>query len=60
MQMIKTGAGYSISPQQIIDCDTTNTGCDGSGSVKKALAYLFANKQCLLEEYPIASDKSEK
>ena len=48
---LKTGSLYSLSEQQIVDCDSKN-GC-GGGSMQAAFEYIVRDKgQCKEEAYP--------
>ncbi|CAN6553174.1 unnamed protein product [Malus baccata var. baccata] len=52
---IKTGKLISLSEQQLVSCDTINSGCQG-GSMDKAYAYIQQNGGITSEEnYPYQS-----
>ncbi|XP_050147553.1 senescence-specific cysteine protease SAG39-like [Malus sylvestris] len=46
---IKTGQLISLSEQQLVDCDTSNSGCQG-GDMAKAFAYIQRNGGIASEE----------
>jgi len=48
---IKTGKLLSLSEQELVDCDSTDGGCDG-GLMDNAFTWLKDNKLESEEEYP--------
>lgn len=46
----------TFSEQQIVDCDTTENGCNG-GLPRLALAYIQKNGLCLESDYPYRGNK---
>jgi len=48
---IKTGKLLSLSEQELVDCDTTDGGCDG-GLMDNAFTWLESNKLESESDYP--------
>ncbi|KMZ75029.1 hypothetical protein ZOSMA_11G00500 [Zostera marina] len=48
---IKTGQFLSLSEQQLVDCDTTNSGCNG-GLEPKAFEFIKKNGLSTSNDYP--------
>lgn len=54
---IKTGQSIVTGPQQLVDCDTSNGGCEG-GWPTNAYAYTIKNGVALEADYPYKAVKS--
>jgi len=50
---IKHNTLYKLSEQQLVDCDSTNSGCNG-GNLSLAAIYLKKNGQTSEDSYPYA------
>jgi len=48
---INTGKTASLAEQQLVDCNTGNSGCSG-GSATSALQWLESNPACTTSSYP--------
>lgn len=56
-RFLKTSILESLSPQQLIDCDANNLGCQG-GVLSNAFGYVRNNGLELLNTYPYSSPAS--
>jgi C1A family cysteine protease len=54
---IKSGVLIEAAPQQLVDCSTGNSGCNG-GRAAWALNYAIANGVALESDYPYVSGKT--
>ena len=52
---MKMGKVVSLSEQQLVDCDTKSSGCDG-GRIETALTYVQIRGICTEEKYPYTGE----
>lgn len=52
---LKMGKVTSLSEQQLVDCDTKSSGCDG-GRIETALTYVQIRGICAEEKYPYTGE----